>query len=49
MKSQNPMEKKLADWESAFYSMKDLRGNENLKGLIESLRAKIRAVSPGVA
>lgn len=43
------MEKKLADWESAFYSMSDLQNDEALKGLIMALRAKVRVVTPGVA
>lgn len=49
MKSQNLMEKKLADWESAFNSMNNLQNDQALKGLIEGLRTKIGVVTPGVA
>lgn len=49
MKSQNLMEKKLADWESAFYSIGNLQNDEALNGLIEVLKAKIGAITPGVA
>ena len=42
------MQKKLADWESAFNSMDSLQ-NEALQGLIDGLRAKIGVVTPGVA
>jgi len=48
MKQQVTIEKKLADWESAFYSTGDLQ-DESLMGLIAGLKAKIGVVTPGVA
>lgn len=49
MKKQISMEKKLADWESAFNSMNNLQNDEALKGLIKGLRTQIGVVPPGVA
>ena len=50
MKQQVMIEKKLADWKSAFYSTGDLQDYEALKGLITGLRAKIGVIqTPGVA
>ena len=43
------MKQKLADWESAFYSIEDLQNDLALKGLIDGLRAKIGVITPGVA
>ncbi|MFB5611031.1 MAG: hypothetical protein ACE5R3_07740 [Nitrosopumilaceae archaeon] len=48
MKKQPTLEKKLADWESAFNSRNDLQNDQALKGLIDGLKTKI-VVSPGVA
>ena len=49
MKTQISLQKKLADWESAFNSMNNLQNDQALKGLIEGLRTKIGVVTPGVA
>ena len=49
MKTQITMEQKLADWELAFNSISNMQNDQHLKGLIESLRVKIRVVIPGVA
>lgn len=49
MKKQISREKKLADWELAFYSKSNSRKDEFLKSLIEGLRDELKLTSIGVA
>lgn len=49
MKKQITMEQKLADWELVFISMPNMQYNQSLKGLIESLKAKLGMYSGAVA